>query len=630
MMIISIAFNNIKKNFKNYWSYFLSCTFSFFTLYLLMSVVYSSVVNKQLGKEKSMIELFIIASYLIAFFSVFFIWYSNSFFIKSRKKEFATYMLLGMSKGQTAFMNFAENFIILVSSFIASILLGLLFNKFFIMLLLYIIKASGNVPFEINIKALKFCAVLFVIIFVLITIHGTNLIFKDNLIDLFSASKKAEKKLKVSVLTYLLGILSFIFIGYGYYTSAVKLGKDISLAPIVIFVVVIGTILFFTSAASIFIYFKRRNEKKLYSSTNLISTSQLSYRYSGNVGTLSIIAVTTSVALCAVITCCGFFNKAIKVSRQTSPYSAEYISTSDSSDEAFQNILKKHTEVSVKYKDKIEIINTKAAKTSDMYPKEIISESNFNTAALHQNLNKINLKNENDCCYYYVNTMSSNSSYIGKNIDFSVSGKKYSLKISGASDTNFVNVNHSSYYIIVKDSLYKKIKAESSKDMIYSITGYMIKDDIIQKSFSQDVLKNMPKESKSLTFYDTYTSNMRMLGIMLYVGVFIGLVFLMATGSIIYFKSITEAREDRERFITLRKIGVSSKEIRGAVSKELSILFFTPLVVAVANSFAASKALEKLLKFSVLSPFVIIVLIYALLYGIYYLITVNSYMKTIE
>ena len=93
MTLISMAINNIKKNFKNYWAFFLSSTFSVFVLYLFISIVNNEDVKVKLGDMKSVIFIFIIAACMIAAFSAFFIWYSNSFLIKSRKKEFATYML---------------------------------------------------------------------------------------------------------------------------------------------------------------------------------------------------------------------------------------------------------------------------------------------------------------------------------------------------------------------------------------------------------------------------------------------------------------------------------------------------------------------------------------------------------
>ncbi len=117
---------------------------------------------------------------------------------------------------------------------------------------------------------------------------------------------------------------------------------------------------------------------------------------------------------------------------------------------------------------------------------------------------------------------------------------------------------------------------------------------------------------------------------MAFIGIFIGLVFLTATGSIIYFKMIMEAQEDKNKFITLKKIGASEKEIKKAISEELFILFGLPFIVAVINSYVASIVLGKMMTLKIYKSFAIIILVYSVFYSGYYLITLKSYIKTIS
>ncbi|WP_434302194.1 FtsX-like permease family protein [Clostridium botulinum] len=117
MTLVNIALNNIKNNFKNYWTFFFSSTFSVFVLYLFISIVNNNSIKSEFEGKQMLTLLFIIASYITAIFSSYFVWYSNSFLIKSRNKEFALYMILGMSKMQTFILSFIENFITTVSAF---------------------------------------------------------------------------------------------------------------------------------------------------------------------------------------------------------------------------------------------------------------------------------------------------------------------------------------------------------------------------------------------------------------------------------------------------------------------------------------------------------------------------------
>lgn len=340
MTLFSIALNNIKNNFKNYWTFFLSSTFSVFVLYLFISIINNNSIKSEFEGKRALALLFIIASYVVVIFSSYFIWYSNSFFIKSRKKEFALYMMLGMSKKQTFILSFIENFITIVGGFFTGIIIGLILNKFFLMLLYVMIGATGNVEFQFSLKDFNMCSVVFGFMFILISIHSIILIHKNNIIDLFNASRKVEKDLKVSFITGFIGVLSIIFLGTGYYIAIRKLAENIRLGPLVVFLVIIGTILFFIGVISFIIYITKKNEKSLFNGTKLISTSQIYYRYKGNVSTLSVISVATTIALCAMITCFGLFDKVEKSTRYVRPFSIEYINDNDTIDKKIPEMLR--------------------------------------------------------------------------------------------------------------------------------------------------------------------------------------------------------------------------------------------------------------------------------------------------
>lgn len=628
MTIFSMTLNNIKKNFKNYFAYFLSSSFSVFVVYLFMSILYGKSISGVLGHEINFVNLFNIGAVMIILFSAFFMWYSNSFFIKSRKKEFATYMILGMSKKQVVKLNFFENVVLMVLSLGTGIILGIVFTKFFIMLLFFMMKVKAAVSFEINLKAMKKSLMIFAIIFAVMSIHGAVLVRQSKLIDLFNASKKVEKGLKVSFKTLVLGILSVILMAYGYYIAAKQLASDFTKAPLVVALVVVGTILFITSFVSMVIYINKKNEQGLFKGTKLISNAQLNYRYRGNVGALSIIAISATIALCALTTCVGSYVKAIDNSRSLRPFSVEYYNVNNAQ-QSFNNILSRHKEMAVKYKDNVELltINMKdpVMGYNDNY--YIINESTFNNINVHQNADRrAKLKNKNDC--YFVE-MTANTAVLNKTVDIKTTNGDFRLKVTQADNKYFIALDHFKQTVVVKDSVYKEIKQGIDKNNIVNIKGYMLKDDFKSGSFVNDLIKELPKDSKVLTFYDHYTDGLKLLGMMAFIGLFIGVVFVMATGSIIYFKIVMQAREDKDKFVTLRKIGVSKKEIKQAISKELILLFGVPLLLAGLSNYFSTIYLEKILTFEIMNEYIIIFVGYAVVYCIYYFITLKSYSKIV-
>lgn len=632
MTIFNMAIKNIKSNFKNYWAYFLSSTFSIFALYLFLSMLYSQNIQSQLGGDKRFTILFNQGAVMIALFSAFFMWYSNTFFIKSRKKEFATYMLLGMSKKQVARLNFLENAVIIILSLATGIILGVIFTKFFIMLLFFIMRSNAFVPFQWSVKALKICLIVFGLIFMFITLHGTAIIMHNDLINLFTAAKKVEKGLKVSFFTVILGILSIVAAGSGYYIAMKKLPTDFTKAPIVIALVVIGAILFFTSATSVIIYMNKKNEKKLFSGTKLISVSQLYSRYRGNTGTLITIAITTTIALCALVTCIGMYTKNDANSRYMRPMSVEYYNTNNA-DKIFNNVLKKHSEISVKSKDSIQMLDTGVVDPLSKVKQDfyIINQSQFNKINKHEGKTRnVNLKSDNDCYFIQEQTYMTSDTPLNKNINVNIGSKNYTMKIKGTDVIPFVAMDHFKETIVVNDNVYNEMKINAAKAKLINISGYILKNNFAAKNFAAELQKDMTKSNYLLTFYELYYDGLKLLGTMAFIGLFIGILFIMSTGSIIYFKMSMEAREDKSKYVTLSKIGVSKKEIKNAVSKQLLLLFGAPLIFAIVSAYPAAFALGKMLTFELVRSYIGIVIVYAVVYCLYYIITLNSYMKTIS
>ncbi|ADL53826.1 FtsX-like permease family protein [Clostridium cellulovorans] len=632
MTLFSITLRNVRKNFRNYVAYFLSSSFSVFAIYLFMSILYSENIQDQLGSMKKFITLFYVGAVMITLFSAFFIWYSNSFFVRSRKKEFATYMLLGMSKRQVAMVNFLENIIIMFLSLLTGIILGLIFTKFFIMLLFFMIKTPVTVPFQWSIKALRLCLTIFLGIFIIITVHGFIIIRTSKLIDLFNASKKVERGLRVSFLTVVLGMLAVVFLAIGYNIAIKKLAYNFVEAPIVVLLVVVGTIFFFTSTTSLLIYLSKKNEKRLFKGTKLISTAQLFYRYKGNVGTLSVIAITTTVALCALVTCIGSYGKTEENSRYMRPFSVEYFNNGGE-DKIFQDILSNYKQVTVKYKDDFQLLKTIIRNPSYDGNEEIyiISEKDFNNINDHQGQDrKIQLKENDDCYFVKIQNYTIGDPIENKNIPINIGSQNYNFKVTLTDTKPFIALDHFKETVVVKDSVFENMKSIADKGTIAHVTGYMLQNDFKADDFTTELLKTVPDESSVKTFYDHYADGLKLLGMMAFIGLFIGMLFIMATGGIIYFKMNMEAREDKSKFITLRKIGVSKKEIKMSVAKELLIFFGTPLLIAAINTYPATVALSKMLALKLMGSYVAILVVYVLVYCVYYFVTLGSYMREIE
>lgn len=629
-MLAKLALGNIRRNFRTYWAYFFSAAFGVFVLYLFLSVVYGKATKSAASFQTTQV-LFGIGAILTALFTAFFIWYSNSFFIKSRKKEFATYMLLGMSKKQTMGLSFLENLAILSLAYAVGIAAGILLNKLLIMVLFYIMREKAAVPFEINLAALRTCSFIYLGVFILIVIHSAILLNKTSLIALIHASKKAERGMKVSWLTWVVGALAVLFMGWGYYLAIVR-GSNIITWPVIVLFVCIGTALLFLGLATLFFHFMRKNEMRLYRGTKLVTVSQLMHRFRGNVGALTVIAITTSVALCAVMSCCGLYVKSVDNSHKMRPFSVEYVDTGNDAGAILNAALAAHPEVTEKSRVAFTLLKAYEAgtQTNDRHPYyTVIGESNYNEIMRAQRRREIRLDGEDRCHFIKYNNLGNTTKSMQNEAAILLGGNALTFRIQSRDSDLFCALDHVvSRMLVVKDAVYERILGAGGAEPV-NYVGMELSNDMQALAFTQDLDKRLPKDNKLLTFYRFYNENLSMFSVLMFVGVFIGLLFVVATGGILYFRMAMEASEDRERYVTLARIGMSAREMRAAIAKGLGIVFGVPFIVAALNTLVALSPLQIAVSLNMLDAYAVIVAVYASFYALYYLLTLNKYVKTV-
>lgn len=180
---------------------------------------------------------------------------------------------------------------------------------------------------------------------------------------------------------------------------------------------------------------------------------------------------------------------------------------------------------------------------------------------------------------------------------------------------------------MVKDEVFN---AYYNKGEVVRAKGYIIDNKKDSKEITAEVIKAVPPKAELSTYYADFEMVNIPSKLMLFIGIFLGLVFLISTGSIIYFKQLTEASEDRQRYDILRKIGVSRKEIRASISRQIMVVFAAPLVLGVTHSLVAFEMFNRLMSANILVPALLTVGGYVGIYLIYYFLTVESYNKIIN
>ncbi|WP_230135973.1 ABC transporter permease, partial [Peribacillus frigoritolerans] len=391
MTLFSLARKNIARNLSQYFLYIASMVFSIIIYFTFVTLKYSDAVAEQTASSQKLGSLMSGAAVILVFFVAIFIAYSNSFFMKKRKKEVALYALLGVRNRQIGFMLFFENLLLGLVSLVVGILLGFLCSKGFMTILIYLMGYDVIAPFTFSGSAALNTSIVFLIIFLVTSFQGYRLIYQFKLIDLFHASKKGEAAPKPSMIVAFLGIF-LIVIGYwlamqDLFTSKVweKIGFLMT-ALIILTTVIAGTFLLFHSVTGFVLAVIKKNEKWLWKGLHLMTVSQLLYRIRGNARTLTVIAVLSATTVTAGGAVYGLYYNANDQVMTVDPNTFMYQQTDVKSDHQVTAILP-----DTKYDENVEALsitfNTKelseesAFDNSDKRIYTVIDERTYNKLA---------------------------------------------------------------------------------------------------------------------------------------------------------------------------------------------------------------------------------------------------------
>ncbi|MEC0305964.1 ABC transporter permease [Paenibacillus lautus] len=641
MTLFSIARKNIRKNFTNYFLYFASMIFSIVIYFTFVSLKYDTAIQSATEGSTKISSAFSAAAVVLIIFVAIFIWYSNSFFTRKRKKEVGLYSLLGVRKKQIGRMLFYENFLMGVLALLAGIALGSVLTRFFVSLLMKVMGYDAVSNFSISPAAIINTTIVFMIITLITSLQGYRLIYRFKLIELFHADQEGEREPKASWIT---ALLSLAFIGTGYWLALQNLlqskawaAMGFMLTPFVILMtVIIGTYLLFSTLTVTLLKLSRNNKNRFWNGMNMIGVSQLLYRIKGNARTLTIIAVLSATTLTAVGTAYSFYYSNASSAQQANPNSMMWISRDrDSSmtkrvdeliDSTPHHELLYHVSVPVLEVD-ADVRGLSEAFLHDIQTFSIISQHDFNELAKAQGRkDTITLRREEAVAMDPAYFEGISPAYVGSTVTLKQNKQEQQITFKELKKYSVLNMGTVYSTMVVSDELFTQLEKQTNTFML---EAYGLSNQDKAKQLTEDIEGVLPEGAAFASYYQDYARGMESSGLLIFMGGFLGLVFLTATGSIIYFKQLTEANSDKARYQILNKIGVNRREVKKSIAQQVLFIFALPLVAGIAHCAVALSALSKLLHMNLVIPVVICMGVYTCVYLIYYIVTVRSYYKIV-
>lgn len=622
MNLFKLSLMNIRQSIKNYGVYIFSMVFSIAVFYNFTTLIFS----KQFLEIKDLNAVSMaggMCAFVLIFFFIFFISYSSKFFIEQRKKEFGIYTFMGVENKQIALMFSLEALMIGLISMIIGMGIGILLNKIFLMILVKLSYVNKVINFEINFISVIQTLLIFLIILIGVFIKEYICLIKTDISKLINAKKIYQ--LENNKLNNTKGVVGFIIIILGY--LLILKYKEANMAfPIAIMATVIMTIIgthfLFRGFFSIFIRNIIKNKKRLYSKTNIVSYNNIIFRIKDNNKTLAQAAILIACSLtCIMVAFCmsscfssGFENEY--------PYSIYYTSENKDDDKALDMAINLGNE-GVKDETTVDLIPYKS--NLSMYINDVY-------LAKYSDIEKLlkhgKVKHEKDIeknkpqkgeAILLVDTRVMNAFKINDNLKIS----NESIKINKNIPSNIMG-QLTNGTLVLNDNDYEKLKIKLNKKELY-FKGITLKNFENTNSIAQYMRENSKSEIYSADQFDK--SAYYAINGVYFVGCFLALVFTVSLGSIMYFKCIQDASIDKERFNTLRKIGVSQEYINKAVFKQLGIFFILPVIVGSIHGIVAGYAVNSMFNSDHLELIGVSLIIFSFIYLIFYIISTKKYIS---
>lgn len=656
-MYFKLAFKNIKKSYKNYIIYFLTLIFGICIFYTFNSIESQSVMM-ELNEQKQ--SAFMMAEQLMGYFSVFIafvlgflIVYANNYLIKRRKKEFGIYMTLGMENGSLSKMIFLETLFIGAISLGIGVVLGIMLSQALSVLTAYMFQVDlTKFQFVFSPLGFKRTVLCFSIIYLVVLIFNFISVRKIKLIDLLTASKRNEKptikNLWVSVILFLVsvGILGTAYYKVIHNGIAFASFNDLGL-PILLGC--IGTFTFFYSLTGFFLKVIQGNKKFYLRDLNMFVMKQISSKINTTFVSLSFICLMLFLAICTFSGGLGI-NRAINADlKDLTKFDVTFWSNSG---ENIEKLLKeKNIDISnIAKEDSNMVMYDSGVKYSNFLSKEgmtamknyfpvandndilVIGEKEYNDTLKILEKEPVNLK-ENK--YLAVGNISEMEKWINNSLE---EGKK--IKISGKTlepaNTKYENINLYNFTMksdilifVVKDSLLEGLKPVSSR------FNMMLKDNSNTKEELEEVRDQLVESQVySVTKKEIYDNAAGLGATMAYLGIYLGLIFIITSAVVLAIQQLTESTDNVERYRLLKEIGVDQKMINKAIFTQVGVYFMLPLSLAIVHSIVGLKVSSFIVgvfgNASIMPNIIITAIIFVIIYGGYFLATYLGAKKNIN
>ena len=659
-----LAWTGIKNNRRLYLPYILTCIGMVAMFYIMLSLSTGEFLDKMRGGT-TLGSVLGLGAGVIGFFAVLFLFYTNSFLIRRRKKEFGLYNILGMGKRNIARVLFSETLILAAVSLVFGLILGVALSKLAELGLAFFVESDAGYNFTVYPTAMGYTVLLFVCIFLLLFFKSVGQVGLSNPVELLRSESVGEKPPKAN---WIFGVLGIVILAAAYYIS-VTIEQPVAALGwffIAVLMVIAATYLLFIAGSVLLCRILQKNKRYYYKPNHFVSVSSMAYRMKRNgAGLASVCILITMVLVMIASTSCLYFGKE-DVLRSRYPHDFNFTVDFDTLDEVTQENIDKTKAGIDAFMDKNGGISFGICGKSDRVTGEL-RDGVFYMGDDVYDPEYSSFLYIIDLADYNRNTGSSYRLNDGEALVFA-SSRTYdhdTIRIEGGREYKVVKsdgtidfirdtdmLGFSAVYIVVPDfysSAEALLQATEKQGVSHWLQWRYQFDSPADHDKQVKITSELFSAAAEITaetasggfglgsmasakddFYGSF-------GGLFFLGIMLSIVFILAAVLIIYYKQISEGYEDQSRFEIMQKVGMTKKDIRKSINSQMLTVFFLPLLFAVAHLAFAFPMVYKLLMLFGLDNLGLLlltagisVLVFALFYVIVYRVTSNAYYSIVS
>ncbi|GAB2318292.1 bacitracin ABC transporter permease BceB [Alkalibacterium sp. s-m-22] len=636
MNIYVLAGRSAIKNLKMYYLYFFSMIISVSLFFVFSSLQYDETVAYMADSSVNFASSFQVAGILLIVITLLFTLYANNIFIRRRSQEIGLYQLIGLSKNWISRLLVIEHFALSSAALIIGLFVGILLSRLFVLLFVNIIGINSPISLTFSSRAFLQTLSVYLCLVIITSLQMYKIVYGSTLVELFHSQSNNDRHYeKNNIMSGITAVSGLILVASGYYISTLIIDHADNLLLFMLLVListVLGTYFIFKSAIGWLLSLYRKSKRGNLSLYNSLSIAPLMHKMKDHSRSLTLITILSAMTITMISLSYSLYYSTEKDVSASMPLDFVVENSESTAENVRQDLqtesipFSHHTVSAIRLTGRIQDSSRPSGNGERSFL--VFSEDTLkDTGSTEQAIEDGYAVQFNS--FSAVTSVDTDSS---REVSFDLSTGLDTLQINRLKPANLVNINIIGEQLLVNQRTFDQLMAAAESDNQVQVTSFDLFN--VTDGYSADASpifhENVPDNSFAVDYHSYYSDTLQANGVLIFISGFLGLVLLLATGSIMYFKQMSEAEQEKDNYRTLRQLGFQSEDIMIGIKRKQFFVYFIPLTIGLSHSFFALKVGSVIVNSSIVIPVAISMLTYTLIYAFFGILTVRYYSSKVN